>query len=226
MSQPSERQRRPSLSPPPGGERGLDGFPEFRLGKARDLYRIGQSGRSPWWFGNSGAGRFDLPPPDGTCYTAADPQAALLEVVGPERLGGFVSPAFFNDRSLFLLHLPKTHRLADLAARAAAAFGITLEIHSTVPYELPQAWAKALRQAGFEGVHALLRHDPAGSRAYALFGLAGAREAWPIAGASPIDQPLLEQLRRETGIRVAAVPRLADITVAEAPRRPRRTKPA
>ena len=137
-------------------------------------------GRSPWWFGSSGEGRFDLPPPDGTCYLAADELGALLEAVGPDRDGGAVSTEFLAARCLWRLRAPAERRLGDLTARRARGFGITAEIGTLVPYDLPQAWAARLHAAGFQGLVYWLRHDPARSEGIALFGPeGGAAEDWP-----------------------------------------------
>ena len=41
----------------------------------------------------------------------------------------------------------------------------------------------------------------------------------PLLLAAPVDQTLLDELRRETGLRVVPVPRLSEISTQEAPRR-------
>lgn len=75
-------------------------------------------GHGPWWFGSSLAGRFDLPEPHGTCYLAADPLAALLEVLGPDRRGGAVSEGFFAERRLHRLRVAQGERAGWKRGRA------------------------------------------------------------------------------------------------------------
>lgn len=202
-----------SLRSPPDDPAALDGFPRKRLEAKADLYRLAREGRSPWWFGSSGEGRFDLPPPHGTCYLAADPIGALLEVVGPDGDGGAVSARFLADRILHRLHAPAELRVADLTSRRASRFGITAEIGTLVPYDLPQAWAARLHAAGCEGLAYWLRHDPAHGEGVALFGREGKRDDWPAGEEIAVGPELLARLRDECGIEVAEVPRAGELRI-------------
>ncbi|HEX4955961.1 MAG TPA: RES domain-containing protein [Thermoanaerobaculia bacterium] len=204
----------PSLPAPPSGPGALSGFPRVTLGPEATLYRVARRGYGPWWFGNTGAGRFDLPAPEGTCYLAADPLAALLEILGPDRLGGAVADALFATRVLHELRLPAARSLADLISRRTAGWGLTHEIHTLVPYELPRAWAGALRAVGAEGVRYFLRHDPGAEVGYALFEAQGERTDWPLGRELVIDRALLDRLERETGIRTLPVPSSRELTFA------------
>ena len=94
--------------------------------------------------------------------------------------------------------------------RAARGFGVTAELASMTPYDVPQRWAAAFAAAGYEGVRYRVRHDPAGSRALALFGAAGERR-WPRGRRQDVDERLLARLADETGVRVAALPAAADL---------------
>lgn len=67
------------------------------------LFRVGRAERSPWWFRSSLEGRFDLPEPDGTCYVALDPLAALLEVIGPDCERGYLSAEHLARRRVYQL---------------------------------------------------------------------------------------------------------------------------
>ena len=178
------------------------------------MWRIAREGRSPWWFGSSLEGRFDLPEPAGTCYLAGDAVGALLEVLGAERSGGLVAQTFFKGRVLFGLRVPEERQLADLAARASAGYGITLEIHSLVPYTLPQAWAAALHGQGFDGLRYRARHDPGGVSAFALFGEHGVAP-WPVDLERTIGDELLEQLEESCNLRVLKVPRYDQLQLVE-----------
>ncbi len=65
--------------PPPNG---LMNFPRFNL-EPLPLYRAHWAFHKPWWFGyisrNKKSGRFDLPLPHGTCYSATDELGAFIE---------------------------------------------------------------------------------------------------------------------------------------------------
>lgn len=202
------------LAWPPAGPRALVDFPQRDLDAGAVLWRVGRKGRGPWWFGSTMAGRFDLAAPRGTCYLAADPLAALLEVIGPERAGGAVSAAFLAARRIRELRSPRAQSLADLTSRRAARFGVTLEIHSVVPYDRPQAWAACLDQAGAGGLVHWIRHDPSSTGGVALFGPAGERRSWPRGRERTIGRSLVRRLAQECGIAVLPVPRAAQLRIA------------
>jgi hypothetical protein len=50
------------------------------LTPAKVIYRLHRRTRRPWYFSNSGAGRFDLAGPNGTCYAAFVPAVAFIKV--------------------------------------------------------------------------------------------------------------------------------------------------
>jgi len=137
----------------------LAGFPTL-VRPRRRLWRAGRSAHAnPWWFGGSGAARFD---PIGTgrasCYPGTDRLAGLLEMLGPEMAGGAVHVDDLTARSMYPLdpaHLPTP--IANLAHRRAAGYGVTNEESTMTPYHRPQQWAMALLGAGSPG----LRHRTA-----------------------------------------------------------------
>jgi hypothetical protein len=102
--------------------------------------------------------------------------------------------------------------VADLASNLAVQYGVTSEIFTTTDYALTQLWASAFRQAGFGGIRYWARHDLAHTAAcLALFGPSDPSK--PPAGFEvdatdhlPDRTELLDQLERETGITVLAVP--------------------
>jgi len=165
-------------------------------------------GLGSWRFSSDGQGRFDLEPPRGTCYLADDEIGALLEVLGPIVV---VSAGWARRLSLWYLGLPDQCRAADTTVRASRGFGVTAELASMTPYDLPQRWAAAFARAGYGGVRYRVRHDPGASRALALFGPAGERTRWPLGRQVPVDDDLLARLGDETGIPVADVPRVTDL---------------
>jgi hypothetical protein len=88
---------------------------------------------------------------------------------------------------------------------------VTAELATVTPYDLPQRWAAAFAAAGYEGVRYRVRHDPGGSRALALFGVAGERKRWPRGRRQDVDDAVLERLADETGLHVAVIPYSADL---------------
>jgi len=125
-------------------------------------------GRGTWWFSSDGSGRFDLNPPQGTCYLAGDRIGAVREATR----GGPVSTTWVADREFRTVGPPDPEgRLAATTRQAAARFGLTTELVTVVPYALARRWAQAFHQAGFAGI----RHDPrARPSGVSLFGPAGA----------------------------------------------------
>jgi hypothetical protein len=200
---------RAAQGPPP---KSLAGFPAYRLHISTDLFRAHTARLSPWWFGNDGTGRFDLPPPRGTCYTALDALSAVRERLGPV-LGAeqSVPEALLTDAVVSRLRLPQDRDVADVQSGDCAAYGVTRELETMVPYAVPQAWARGLESAGFEGVRYGPRFTPGERSAVALFGEAGSVD-WPV-------DPEPVAAAQVPGAPVAlAPPRLADLTVVRPPR--------
>lgn len=185
------------------------------------MYRVGRKGRDPWWFTNTGAGRFDLQAPQGTCYSATTPETALAESV--EGAGGdrvfAVSTAFVAARRLHHLPLPRRFRLASATSGRALGFGVTRAIATVVPYEVPQAWARAWHHHGLDGVWYWPSRDVrAQPRSIGLFGVAGAGPSrWGRGHAEPIGPDLQGDLARLFGITVVGIPADADLPWVELP---------
>jgi hypothetical protein len=160
---------RPTLSPP--GD--LTGFPASRS-PAR-LHRVCRSVNGTWWFSSDGSGRFDLEAPEGTCYFATDLYAAIREA---SRLGP-VTPQWMADREARVVAAsdPKP-RLAATTRSEAGRFGVTAELVTLIPYDLPRRWAAAFRDHRFDGIRHQLRHDSrARPSGVSLFGPSGAGSA-------------------------------------------------
>lgn len=190
----------------------LADFPCVVLEPGTGLFRAHSTHRGPWWFGSDGSGRFDLPAPGGTCYLALDPESAVRERLGPVLGGRTALPeSTLAEVVVSSLAVPRQRRVADLQSRRAAAFGVTRELETMVPYAVPQAWARALARARYEGVRYGPRFTPGPASAVALFGEAGAA-AWPI---DPSPQPAPEVV---AGLRLWPTPRRTDLTVVKPPR--------
>lgn len=194
----------------------LAGFPTIRIGGssrsrgAVTLHRLSEHPR-PWWFSSlpGGNGRFDLPAPQGTCYLADDLDAALGEkllrrpkkVVPAERL-----------RELFhaVVTVTRALELADLTAKRAAGWGVNAEIHASLDYDRPRAWAARLRATGAAGLCYAVRSDPAlRGRAAALFGGAGLHARAPAglrAEVSLLDVDAARARLEARGVQVVPIP--------------------
>jgi hypothetical protein len=129
----------------------------------------------PWYFSSrdtaTDPGRFDLATPNGTCYLAATPAAAIIERVADPDTD---DPAPVTAAALAALRvwsgrLDDGHGMADTTV--ASVPRLTAEVATVVPYDLPHAWADALAADGAAGL--LYRARFASDQAVALFGRAG-----------------------------------------------------
>lgn len=168
--------RRPALGSPPD----VSGFPRSRLRTDHLLYRAHTVGKSPWWFSSDLSGRFDLLPPNGTCYLATDVMAALRERFGHDLVRqGVVTFDAAARTVVSRVRVPSARWLANTCSVRASSFvGLTREISTCPDYELPQAWAAAFFATGRHGgVRYQTRFSTgAGANAVALFDDAGQRD--------------------------------------------------
>lgn len=161
-----------------------------RTSRRRPLYRAcGRHHPQPWWFSSrdvtTSPGRFDLRTPDGTSYWALDAATAILEAtVDPDQ----VDPPVLTIAALVNLAVWRSDdvaaarsRLADVTV--ASVPGLTDELASIVPYDLPWAWADAFRADGRSGI--LYRARLGMGEALALFGPHGSPPDPPAATSSP-----------------------------------------
>ena len=184
--------------PPPS----LRGFPSSAPPK--ELVRVCRRGRETWWFSSDGSGRFDLHPPHGTCYLAADPIGAIREATR----GGPVTTTWAGDRELRTVTDP-TGKLAATTRQAAGRFGLTTELVTVVPYDLPRRWAQVFHHAEFAGIRHELRHGPrARPTGVSWFGPAGP-------GNHPDGQadPLTTRALGRAGVQVIDIPPAAQLTI-------------
>jgi hypothetical protein len=169
---------------------------------------------SPWRFSSvpPGASRFDLKEPEGTCYWSDRRYGSWVEVW---RGAAVVDRADVTRRALFSATPPKL-RLANTLSLAAHRFGGTGELSTLVPYDLPQAWAQALRSHGFDGLVGLCRHDPSlTARNFAVFGpggVAARRTGWTTRRSALLGDPQLAAELAKLRVQVAAVPHTVPIT--------------
>ncbi len=173
-----------ALDPPPNDAAQLAGFPALPADASRPmLHRVFRPrdpatgrARGPFFFASAQpedgtGGRFDLPAPYGSCYLSTTPSGAWLEVF---RGTALVALPDVRARRLLTTRPPRPLRAADLTAKAARGFGVTLDVSTGDDYALPRRWAARLREAGFRALHSVLRHDPSGqARSVTLLDAAG-----------------------------------------------------
>lgn len=185
----------------------MEGFPEFVLRAGAEVHRIHSTELGAWYFDAQDTWRFNPCSVAGlgTCHLAERPVAALLEtykgvsVVDEQDVAG---------KAHFMAILQADVCLADCCVPAAGVFGVNGEIHTTTDYDLTQAWASALAQAGFAGVRYFCRSDPAMSLVgYALFDDAGQAQPgrWPTGRDIAIGEDILREAEAY-GLRVRPTP--------------------
>ncbi len=165
------------------------------LRSGTEIHRIHSAGLGAWFFNAEDTWRFN--PCSivglGACYLAERPVAGLLE--------SFKGVAVVDEQDVagkahFTVTLEAEIRLADCCLPAAGEFGVNGEIHTTTDYDMTQAWAGALAQAGFAGVRYFCRSDPAMSLiGYAFFDTAGEASPgrWPKGRDASISEEILEE---------------------------------
>lgn len=190
-------------------------FPRARLLPSDLLYRAHGAGRSPWWFSSNLSGRFDLMPPNGTCYLATDVISALRERFGHELVRqGVVTFNAAAGTQVSKLQVPSTRYLAKTCSPDAANFGMTREIATCASYKIPQAWAKAFFDGGkHSGIRYQSRFSTgAACNALALFDLAG-QQGWPT---DPQPTPGVKACT-DVGIKVLHPPTSRQVRIAQPP---------
>jgi hypothetical protein len=179
------------------------------------MYRAHRAVNGPWWFSSSGDGRFDLAPPDGTCYLAFAPCTAIREAAGETLVqAGWVSAVFAADRCVSRLTAPRTTTLADTSHDDAAQYGLTCELGTITPYTLARVWAQAFAQT-FRGLVYQSRFTTGSTRAVALFHAGGVADWEPDVHPEPY-----VQAAGRCGIKVASPVRA--VTIISTPSPPRR----
>lgn len=188
----------------------LRDFPVWRLRRTQRLWRAHRRELSPWWFCSDMSCRFDLASPHGTCYLGLTAGVAVRERLG-ERLvhQGVVTTKWADSFAVSELRVLRGRRLADTTHSKAADHGVTRELATLTPYELPQQWAAAFHRDGFPGLRYHSRFSPGRSGlAVALFGDEGGR-GWPTVG-RPVRG---RQAARAAGVQVVDPPRMSHLRI-------------
>jgi hypothetical protein len=193
----------------------LSRFPRSRLRAEVHLFRAHTATKSPWWFSSDLSGRFDLIPPNGTCYLATDTATALRERFGHDLVRqGVVTVEAAARTQVSKVQVPAARWLANTCARNAVDFGMTREIGTSPTYDIPQSWAAAFFATG---KHAGIRYQTrfttgSAPNAVALFDDAGQR-SWStdphlLSGADACDR---------AGIEVAHPPTRRQVRIVQPP---------
>jgi hypothetical protein len=146
-----------------------------------------------------------------------DELAGIIESIGPEIENGVVSAEYLDSRKLFNFKLSSALRVADLVSRRAVGKGVTNELSTMVPYDIPRAWARKFDESGIAGVRYRTRFDTGSvARGLAEFGPAGLGRRGSGRGRR-IDEPLRRRLEEECGVVIAPVPSLSELEMAKDP---------
>lgn len=202
----------------------LAAFPATSCDTGTTLWRItaANHGTDPWWFSNSGDGRFDLHRHSdrGTCYLAESLIGCLLETIwrdasptGDPDIYPPIAPSELAALVAVEVAVPAALRCADVTGTSDAqlhtAFGITDAIGNCDNYLRPQQWAQAWDESGFDGVAYRLAHGT-GLVGWALFGPRG-----PGADSPTARHALDAALLTAHGIGVNAVPTIGELEVID-----------
>jgi hypothetical protein len=172
------------------------------------MYRAAR--QAPWWFCTNGDCRFDLPADNpaglGTLYAGTDPVTGMLDCIGPEMAKRTVTVAFLAERTVWALAYDRALRLADLGHAAAVGFGVTNELSTMVPYDVPQAWANAFAGEGLDGIAYITRFSTGPEvTGLALFDAAGEHD-WVTRKHCPGDAPEIVDELQARHVRVEEIP--------------------
>jgi len=136
------------------------------------LHRFYQLRFEPIYFDPFRRGRFNAPDGSyGVLYGAKTIDGAFAETFLREPGRTVLSPDFVAARGHVELQNIRPLKLIELGGKGLAPLGATAEIlHSGLPYDVPQAWSKALHDhpAAADGIACGARHDDR-ELCYALF---------------------------------------------------------
>ncbi|WP_158807817.1 RES family NAD+ phosphorylase [Beijerinckia sp. L45] len=147
--------------------------PDFTIVAAgAPIHRFFKKGFEPIFFDNSLSGRLNAPDASyGVLYGACEEAGAFAETFLRSPGRNLIDPAFLADRAYVRLEAIEDLTLVKLAGPGLAILGATAEVvHAGLPYDVPQAWSKAIR-GSFAGIHGIAYHARHDDEAvcYALF---------------------------------------------------------
>ncbi|WP_169786738.1 RES family NAD+ phosphorylase [Nitriliruptor alkaliphilus] len=123
------------------------------------LYRAcGSHHPAPWWHSSrdtaADPGRFDLVSPNGTCYWAGTPGAAILErIADPDQVDPpLATIAALSNLTVWLATYVSAAAPPLADATVASLPTLNGEIATIVPYDLTWWWADEFHDAGLAGI--------------------------------------------------------------------------
>lgn len=205
------------LSAPPGN---LDALTALKPAKDLPLlfHRL-SAWSGAWWFasapaGAPGGGRFDLAPPNGTCYVADSLSGALAEKL-LRKPKAIIATQELEQLFHATIQVHQSPRAVDLLQPKLTGLGLNAEIHSTLDYTATRAWAQRLWEAGWRALRYALRGDNSlRERGLALFGAAGLRQRAPTGMRTfvkRLDPSAAAALLERRGVSVRPIPTLAEL---------------
>lgn len=185
-------------------------MPRHTVTAETQMYRAHNTARDAWWFDSSRNGRFNLPAPAGTCYTATKVETAVREKVRDAvSESNVISRVLADSFRVSTMAAPIDYKCAAVSADRAVRFGIVRELVTMEDYTIPQEWAETIRTNSFEGIYYASAYTTGGPTALALFGTAGApgprfTETHHLSGADACEA---------SGMIVAGPPTLKSLTI-------------
>lgn len=111
----------------------------------RLLHRIHTAGFGPIYFDKTTKGRFNAPDCSyGVLYVACNAWGAVAESLLRNVGETSVSESFVTSKAYARLRLTRDLRAVQLRGPGQHTLGVTSAVSSVFPYDVPQAWSKAL----------------------------------------------------------------------------------
>ncbi|MCP1852999.1 MULTISPECIES: RES family NAD+ phosphorylase [Bradyrhizobium] len=145
---------------------------QVRLRAGTVVHRFYTAGYDPIFFDTSRLGRLNAPDGSyGVLYAAREPFGAFAETFLRVPGRTLLDPSLLRRKAYARLKITADLSLVRLAGPSLAILGATAElVHGGLPYDVPQAWSKALfsHPLNPDGIAYYARHDDEGL-CYALF---------------------------------------------------------
>jgi hypothetical protein len=186
-------------------------LPSIEIPEGVELYRIHRRANCPWYFDDSGRGRFDPEsvPGRGACYWAEDELGAWIEVF---RTRMTLTDVDLASYSISCVTLSRPLLTIDLTQRLALQAGVTAAFTAGSDYGPAHDLANELQGTSFQAVRWRLRHDLAQALiGLALFGPVGSHPDCALIGMpqpseSSISDDLIARAKADFGYEVLEEP--------------------
>jgi hypothetical protein len=142
------------------------------LAPGRILHRFYTATHEPIYFDRTLDGRLNAPDGSyGVLYAAEEPRGAFVETFLRSPGARQIDPKLQARKAYVRIEVTRPLTLIELAEPGLAILGTTAEVvHGGLPYDMPQAWSKALHAhpVAAAGIAYNARHDDQ-ALCYALF---------------------------------------------------------